>query len=738
MMIDMICTHLADMSASDLESLDFQKVSNLLYKYVPKNVVKNFLRNYFTRVTLSETKKKLLSLHWPNIYTLNVDDAIEANSSYKPVLPYKQLNKEVLDEKVFKLHGDADYEITYNDDTNIIFSRDQYVNSLVNNHCILSCFQEDSLNHNFIYIGCSLENELDLEYVIKTSELGKSPQSVARIYVTTECPNFIKRSSLEDFGINTILVVPSYEFFYDELYKSLSGVTFDSHDVFEKYKNISIKVDMSFAYNKQYLISTQNLTVKSPHKVEVPIFFSKRTISDSIVSNLDQTINIVVGKRLSGKTFLAVDIAQRIHNREVYFFPSDITISVEQLKILTNISNAVLIFDTNVIGYDEMNYIASTKAELQKLGISVIIFLNNSDRLLLSIPNRLVDCEVFVVKNKFDTDELNRINDNLSRIGLIKLQKDRTIVDNLFLVKDEYNRAALGYELSCISDKLTEKDLKILILSAISDKVYSAVYRALQITTEDIQSLSEKLNKGAIIEIESTLDIENFQHSYFKTVVNSKIYLFKVLGTFVNAGNKNINQVVRVIYEIVRKLSTDVRYDLTIRNLTLFDNLNQIFWKTQGGVMSLIFKVYQKLEELLYSDNYYWIQRAKSIYYLKRTDEDKLLRAYEYAKKAYCDSKDRTNIHVQACFLISMIYGRLANLTKYRESVYVAESVDWYHMALQDVAYNHKHVKDLLQKARQDKHANDFYALCSFFMRNGCMGHDTMKIDFLIRNLQKG
>lgn len=85
-----------------------------------------------------------------------------------------------------------------------------------------------------------------------------------------------------------------------------------------------------------------------------------------------------------------------------------------------------------------------------------------------------------------------------------------------------------------------------------------------------------------------------------------------------------------------------------------------------------------------------------------------------------------------------MIYGRLANLTKYRESVYVAESVDWYHMALQDVAYNHKHVKDLLQKARQDKHANDFYALCSFFMRNGCMGHDTMKIDFLIRNLQKG
>lgn len=735
MMIKMICESRKEISEADLSSLEFQKVSNILYKYVPKNEIKRFLRSCFTRVGLSEAKKRLLSLQWPNIYTLNVDDGIENNSDYKPVLPYRSLNKDVLEGKVFKLHGDAEYEITYDDGTNIIFSRDQYVNSLINNQSILSCFQEDCLSHNFIYIGCSLENELDLEYVIKKSELSKSPQSIARIYVTTECPDFIKRSNLEDFGINTILVVPSYEFFYDELYKQLSKVTFDAHDVFDRYKQIQVSVNKNYAYNKQYLIATQSLSINSS-RVEVPIFFSKRSISDAVVSNLDQTINIVVGKRLSGKTFLAVDIAQRIHNREVYFFPSDITLSVGQLKTLTGIPNAVLIFDTNVIGYEEMNYIAAAKAELQRLGISVIIFLNNSDRLLLSIPNRLVDCEVFVAQNKFDADELSRINDSLSRIGLIKFQKDRTIADNLFLVRDEYSRAALGYELSDIARRLTETDLKILILSAISDKVYSAVYRALQITMEDILALSGKLNKGAIIEMENTLDIEDFQHSHFKTVVNSKVYLFRLLGTYVNEGNKNIGQVVRVVHEIVSSLSGDPRFYLTIRNLTLFDNLNQIFWKTQGGVMNLIFKIYKKLEELLYRDNYYWIQRAKSIYYLKRSDENELLRAYEYAKKAYCDSKDSSNIHVQACFLISMVYGRLANLTAYRNEGYVAEAVDWYHMALQDVAYNHKHVKDLLQKARQDKHSNDFYALCSLFMRNGCAEYDKTKIEFLIRNLR--
>lgn len=717
LMVNMTHLHCDELSVEELDSLDFQKVSNYFYKFVPRPDINKFLREYFTSVSLSKEKKEFISLNWPNIYTLNVDDAIEGNSPLVNVLPYHDYNRDVLMGRVFKLHGDAMHEITYRDNPNIIFSREQYVKSITANASMLSIVQEDYRYKNILFIGCSLDNELDLEFILRKDEIKDNSNKVDRIYLTSQELSFSKRSDLEDLGINTILMTPSYEFFYDTVNACFRHASFSEYSALDEYKNINIRFEKDLDFNKNFLIAAKNIGIKS-NTIELPYFFSERSLTKEILSTYTkERVNIIIGRRLSGKSFLAIDIARRIANRDVYLFTSDISISTDEISSLFKLHNVVLIFDTNTISSEELRYIADNKEILEECNIHVIVFLNSSDRLLISIPNTMLSCSFFTLENIFDTNEFEGLNDKLSSIGLIKIKKNKTILDNIYSYKEQYT-TGLSFELGRITETLTEIDLKILILSASSDKVYSSIYRHLKITENDLQKTIAKMSKGALIEVDYTESIESFQHAGFKTIVNSKDYLFRVLGSYVGVGNANVNKVASYIYDIVSKLLSDGRFYEFTKNLTLFDNLNQIFWKNDGGVINLIFKIYENLESVLYTDNQYWIQRAKSILYLKRNNEKELLKALTYAKKPYHDSKDYSNQQLMASFLISMIYGRLANLTEYRNASYLTESIEWYYRALQEFSYNKNYIMDFLLKAKKDKNRNDFYALCSYALRN--------------------
>lgn len=738
LMIDMICSSKSEILKMDLEGLDFQNISSYFYKFVPKTAINSFLRDYFTNVSLCNEKKDFISLNWPNLYTLNVDDALEINSKFKKILPYHELNKDVLMNRVFKLHGDADHEITYIDDQNIIFSTEQYIKSLLKNASILSCFQEDFLNKNFIFIGCSLQNEIDLEYIVEKTKIKTVTNKVDRIYVTQENPSFLVRSKLEDFGINIILLIPDYSYFYTEISKVFSKLKFNEYNSLDLYKNPTIDIDKDLDFNKKFLISTQTISIKS-NKIKLPIYFSERTVLHDIISNyIYNHINIIIGRRISGKTFLAIDIAKRIINRDVYLFLSNISISTTDIAKLLNLTNVLLIFDTGSIGYDEIKLIADSKQLLERNNNHIIIFFNSSDRLLLSIPSTLTDCETFQINNRFDSDETELINDRLSSIGLIKINSNKTILDNIFISKERYINS-LEYELHQISESLTEKDIKILILSASFDKVYSSVFRHLNINTEDLETTIKKIGQGSLIEFDYTADIEDFQHSSFKIIVNSKAYLFRLLGHYVENGNRNVKRVADYMFDMVYLLTKDARFNSFYRSLVLFDNLNQIFLKKEGGVINLIFLIYEKLESILYQGNQYWIQRAKSILYLKQKDEVWLNKAIVFAQKAYHDSSDYSNLQLQSSFLISMLYGRLAHLTRFEKSHYVHESISWYYTALQESSYNKKYVDDFLQRAKREKSDNDFYALCTFLVgkkiptENG----NNRKISFLVNTLMK-
>ena len=60
-----------------LEKETFSNISSMYHKVVPNEAQEQYLWNNFTRVAIEDKKKCLLSLPWPYIYTLNIDDGIE-------------------------------------------------------------------------------------------------------------------------------------------------------------------------------------------------------------------------------------------------------------------------------------------------------------------------------------------------------------------------------------------------------------------------------------------------------------------------------------------------------------------------------------------------------------------------------------------------------------------------------------------------------------------------------------
>ena len=166
------------------------KTSRYFFEIVQKKQRDTILRNCFTDVSLSLELKDFLNLPWTYIYTLNVDDAIEKNG-YNAILPYHDaFFPEHREKVVYKMHGDALYELHSQTEYNLVFSFSQYVNALTDSHnkTLIDEIKSDYIQKNLVFIGCSLEYEPDLEYIyndVKSDLSSNNVRAVVRKYPPT-------------------------------------------------------------------------------------------------------------------------------------------------------------------------------------------------------------------------------------------------------------------------------------------------------------------------------------------------------------------------------------------------------------------------------------------------------------------------------------------------------------------------------------------------------------------------
>lgn len=629
-----------------LQSETFSAISSVYHAEVPVEKQHKYLKDHFTKVSIEPYKKNLLSLQWPYIYTLNIDDAIERNSAFRTVIySNRRVRKDIFDDNkcVIKLHGDITEMLSYEDTVSEIFDQAQYVTSLHKNASLLSRLTHDFLYQNLLYIGCSLSDEIDLLSVSANS----TPSENARFFCTVKIPSRLEEIKLESYKITHCVVFESYQEIYDLIYEAAleaEKIEPKEIDYYQTYKFTNLKEE--FNPNKSYLFHGKSL-INKDRSITLPYFFISRDVTDEVIQNIDTySIQFLLGGGCSGKTYIGIDVARRIRDRDVFVFTSKECLGDDALNSLLGRGNCLIIADSNTLNIRQIERLIKSKNRLKKLSISIIIIENKNNRDLAGLirllelndiiePNSIPQIEI---SNKFSKEEIAKLNERLVTATFGVFSENRTIADNI--IESSHKLIEKNRFDSIVPHFDSERKVACLIALATENKVYSSRVVELDLMPEVYEQ--ERASRP-LIEIESTWAFEKStaNNSPTKYVVNAKYWLYNQLSAFAKEKKNHvpiINAYRRIISRLIEiygkpSLLYGDKY-AQYKPYILFDNINEIF-KVQG--LALIRGIYENLNDLLSSDPNYMHQRAKC--YIKSASfEREAPNKMMYLKKAYRDA----------------------------------------------------------------------------------------------------
>lgn len=643
--------------ASEKENLDketFSNISSMYHKVVSPVSQEKYLRENFTRVSIEENKRGFLSLPWDYIYTLNIDDAIEKCSAFQHVIyANRPVNERIFDseECVIKLHGDIFEMLSYLDSHSEVFTQEQYVSSLKKNETLLSKLKHDSIFQNLLFIGCSLDDEIDLLYSLVSTE--NQENQTAKYICVTQKPTIFDELKYQKYGITHCVIFDSYNSIYDKLYSAGIEAAKIKSDDLTCYKSFSVeKLSSSYECNKPFLLFGKSLIGKD-HTIVLPYFFISREKSNIIIQNFaSYSLQLLVGGRCSGKSFVLADVASKIRDRDVFYFETKDRLSDQAFDQLLSKENCIILADNGAFTNEQFEILLNNLHLLEKSGINIVIAINKSNRDLSGIL-KLYELQEVIdatkipqvhITSTFSTQELANINPLLTAIDAGVFNRQKTIVDNIVEISDnlsennKYNKIAPRIR--------TTQDLAALIALGIERKIYSSMATKLDLHQE---LLIQCKATEPLIDCEATWSFEKSHgdNSPVKYVLNAEYWLCGQLELFARAKENHKKIVDAYKYIISKIIAYEGKPDLlygsknsSYKDYIFFDNINRLFSfnrsSGQNG-LALIRIIYEGLNDLLSVDPNYMHQRAKcyikSSYYIKDA-KGKL----EYLNKAYRDA----------------------------------------------------------------------------------------------------
>ena len=689
---------------AELEKKNFFKVAEYYLRFVDQDIIKKHVGDCFVGVVLSNEKKSFLEIDWPYIYTLNIDDGIENTGIYKPLLPYKKISERSVGfKRVYKLHGCAAHEVMYDEPSSLIFSSSQYIRSLIKNESMLLALRNDYYEKNFIYIGCSLTDEVDLMYALSgVDEISLNNNS--RIYVTRNRPDELSEIDLDSYGIDRILLVEDYDTFYSDicdLYKELIVNSDEYMNAFAMVKRSILNKDKDLNIN--YLLRADaSLMSKGP---VLPYYHISRTVKGDVLGSIDDNVVTVIrGRRFSGKTLLLIDIATSVKDRDVYYFDSRMSLSEYFFAGILNRPHALYLFDSNVLDYDMARMLRSKITVLKSKDIRIVVCCNSFEQDVVGVFLTATEYGYVEIQNKYDEKEVALINGRLSELGVVNWDGSKNILDNIYRYSEFYKDKKSN--VVCLT-ALDYDEMKLLFVLSVFDKVYSVVIRAMGMKVDSVDNMVKKMSP--LLEKEVTSFVEAHQHSAYKVVVNSKLWVSWYANQYYRRNG--VERINALIIDLVRALDPYNEYRYVIKKIVMFDNLNQLFGGNHGGVAHLIFALYENLQDIMYADPDYWLQRAKAILKINDSTVEDVLNGIDYAKKAFQDGRrDKTVDNAE--FTIALLYGKLCFMTKYSDVTYVFEAIDWFHDAISNQYSNREYIESMLEASKGRR--GYFYYLCKY------------------------
>lgn len=629
------------------ENADFNKTATRFYKFVPEERRIKFFRDYFTYVQLENDKVNFLNLGWDYLFTINVDDAIERATQYTPILPYlnARVDNNLETKLLYKLHGDAHYEIHYEQDESIIFSPSQYLNSLDSdsNKSMKDAIYSEFKQKNLLFIGCSLSNEIDFKHIYNKARSDIPPNS-NRILLRTTRLSEEEELDMEEYGINTVIITTDYNLFYREFVIDYNKKVSSEE---ETYPYINPKLEKCTTKEESLInLANSNIFNMKKNTFLLSNLFIFRKVIKRIEDELEKFSCVVIqGRRFSGKTAILPFLCERFTNYTIYMFPSLLAAEEETIrKLLKNNHKSLLIFDSNALSGDAYHAVAHFKPEYND-NIKIVVMVNSHDNNMVSNQQT----SLIRIPNSFIKEELTGFNKVADSHGLIQRKVKSTNID--YLREIENKQKVTINRLKNLPTSFTEYDSMLLVLLAARDKVFYHEIHVLDIPFKCARDLVSRM--VGVVESVPVTRHERGSHSSEKLVHNSKYLLLEILGKLEES------EIVSTVVNIVSKLSRNPSTKRASIEVMLYDTLNQLFYN-QTNTGNLIEKIYENLEDSLSSDLDYWLQRAKSIYRntFQSDSKEKLLTAYKFAKKSYEDGNDR--LQSKASLSLSVICCQLA------------------------------------------------------------------------------
>lgn len=620
---------------------------------VSSEIRRNYLKSNFYKATMpkQDIRSSFFDIEWPYVYTLNIDDVIENSSVYKKIiLPNKEFNDDIFsDEKcVIKLHGDIGNIITYKG-SGKIFTSKEYALSLDKNAPLLNKLRNDYKTQNILFIGCSLEDEIDLK-TLSTWPFDykeKDNLSCTMVFIKGH-PTKLQKSKYKTYGITDIVCFDTYDAMYTLLVEAwneaqkiqISELDMYNHIKIEDIPGSNIQENQNFFLWNKVLYDLKNDSIKFPY------YFITRGITKNILNKIvNNKVHLIYGSRVSGKSYLLADLYKTIRDREVYFFDGRTRITQKALKSLLLKKNIVALFDVGTLERNQFEFVLQNARYINQNGNNIIINVNNNDSDTFGIvkwklKQHIIDSSdiiTYKLSNKFNKeDELQEINKLVPVINLPPYNEKRNMLDQLI-----YGEQIIKKKGKYSSHKIqtqTPKQLALLILLAIKDKLYS----------------SEIINYGLDFEMAMALkyydpfieriETNNYEKdasdlSRIKYILNSPYWLKRELGDYARSEGNHYQIGEAYIYIIKQVIEfsghNEYKRRRVCRNLILFDIMNEIFLDEYRGNLKLIVYVYTVLHELLANDFHFLHQKAKCYlnysYFLKGKDTEKSL---EYLNKA--------------------------------------------------------------------------------------------------------
>lgn len=710
---------------SELEAETFSSVAeffqNVFRDPAKDGIIDYYLKN-FTGVRINNVQQLrfLNDIKWPYVYTLNIDTGIEDTKikEWEVFYPNKRFDERKLypDSRIlYKIHGDVAMFCKSLDYEDMILTESQYIASLQQSKQFHDLLSADCGNKNLLYIGCSLDDEIDIKYsVLADKNRNRRIRDIRGIYVTADELSEYKKDKLSGYNISHIIKLDSndeYEYFYEFMVQCYEESQIQNEKNIEcfKYKEPP-KIGLDKKKNLNYLADL------SPDRNKLPFYYiTSERIKD--IKLLHDKVNVIIGRRFVGKTMLAYAILESYPNYQRYYISEKESLSEKDEMDLLKEDNALIIFDSESLDDKGFNNLLVNFDEDKNN--TVCIFLNSFNEVvnLLTFHSEIINYALEgTMTGRLLKKDLLLINEKLDLLGISAFNEKNNLLDNTLRIANVYNRNLIEkYTIVSL------EELKLIIWLLVKNKIYF----------EDIVILGmTRIYKKIVvrftpfIQVESCKKGEIKRHSTIKVIGNGKLGLLQILSAYIypssNSGlgnrmaKEHQNNVCEAIYEILLSYS---KIDMDgVKEFLQFDKLNDVFSRVYSessiismsnadeekhikyGAARFIHNVYanDNIKKLKANDPNYWLQRAKSIYitnnYRHSGARGEILEAIDWAKKAEQDSRTRvdkgekkyTRTESNAIMQIAMLYGRLAKLQNYKNREINESALIYYYKVFSD------------------------------------------------------